>query len=98
MLYCYIAAVTSSPVKQQSSAAVVPASPAKSDTDYHNDSSHDPHYEPIIELPPEVDVVTGMYMCVLTYISQTMFIATYKNNNTLSSCMQREKDSINSVC
>lgn len=47
--------IGSSPVKQ-----LVPPSPAKSDTDVHNDSAHDPHFEPIIELPPEVDVVTGM--------------------------------------
>lgn len=33
----------------------VPASPAKSEAD----TSFDPQFEPIIELPPEVKVVTG---------------------------------------
>ena len=37
----------------------VKPSPAKSEDGGANDSTHDPHYDPIIELPPEIEVVTG---------------------------------------
>ena len=44
---------------QETTTKVVPPSPVKSDAGSHHDTSFDPHFEPIIELPPEIKVVTG---------------------------------------
>lgn len=48
---------------------IVPPSPAKSDADYHNDSNNDAHFEPVIDLPPEVEVVTGMFLNLIIALS-----------------------------